>query len=187
MIHKYVHQFPKLELQAHVQPITRSMLKMELVITPDFEFDPNVHFGSENFWIIVEDSDGEVILYHDQFVLKNRYSKEEHTVTFTVPLYEPLPPNYFVSIISDRWLNCATRLPISFKHLILPEKYPPHTDLLDLQPLPVSALRNKQFESIYFKYSQFNPIQTQVFNTMYSSDDNSLICAPCGSGKVFII
>lgn len=185
MIHKYVHQFPKLDIQAHVQPITRSMLKMEVVISPDFEFDLGVHAGAETFWILVEDADAEIILYHDQFVLKQRYSQEDHVMTFTVPLYEPLPPNYFVSIVSDRWMHAETRLPVSFKHLILPEKYPPHTELLDLQPLPVSALRNAQYEAIYKDYSQFNPIQTQVFNNLYSTDDNTLVCAPAGSGKVF--
>jgi pre-mRNA-splicing helicase BRR2 len=46
--------------------------------------------------------------------------------------------------------------------LILPEKFPPPTELLDLQPLPVSALRNKEFERLYPKLSTFNPIQTQV-------------------------
>ena len=55
-----------------------------------------------------------------------------------------------------------TQLPVSFKYLILPEKYPPPTELLDLQPLPVSALRNAQFESLYAeKFPFFNPIQTQ--------------------------
>lgn len=183
MIHKFVHQFPKLELQAHVSPITRSMLKIDLLIIPEFEYDPSVHYGAETFWIIVEDSDGEVILYYDQFVLKSRYAQEEHSVSFTVALYEPLPPNYFVSIISDRWLNCETRLPVAFKHLILPEKFPPHTELLDLQPLPVSALRNSEYEKIYEGFSDFNAIQTQVFNTVYSTDENTLICAPSGSGK----
>lgn len=51
---------------------------------------------------------------------------------------------------------------MSFRHLILPEKYPPPTELLDLQPLPVSALRNSAFESLYQdKFPFFNPIQTQ--------------------------
>lgn len=56
---------------------------------------------------------------------------------------------------------CETQLPVSFRHLILPEKYPPPTELLDLQPLPVSALRNAAFESLYQKFPFFNPIQTQ--------------------------
>ena len=48
-----------------------------------------------------------------------------------------------------RWLQCESVLPVSFRHLILPEKYPPPTELLDLQPLPVSALRNAAFETLY--------------------------------------
>ena len=50
--------------------------------------------------------DGEVILYHGSFILKQKYAEEDHIITFTVPLFEPLPPNYFISIIADRWLHC---------------------------------------------------------------------------------
>ena len=41
-LHKFVHMFPKVDLSANVQPITRSMLKVELTITPDFQFDQEV-------------------------------------------------------------------------------------------------------------------------------------------------
>jgi activating signal cointegrator complex subunit 3 len=41
------------------------------------------------------------------------------------------------------------------------QDYPPHTELLDLQPLPIKALGNSNYENIY-PYSHFNPIQTQV-------------------------
>lgn len=46
-VHKYVHQFPKLELSAHIQPITRSTLRVELTITPDFQWDEKIHGTSE--------------------------------------------------------------------------------------------------------------------------------------------
>jgi len=46
-----------------------------------------------------------------------------------------------MQVVSDKWLQCETVLPVSFRHLILPEKYPPPTELLDLQALPISALR----------------------------------------------
>lgn len=187
MIHKFVHHFPKLELNVSVQPITRSMLKMDLTITADFLFDDKIHNSAEIFWIIVEDADSEHILYHDSFILKAKYITEHHAVSFTVPLFDPLPPNYFVSLISDRWMHAETRVPISFKHLYLPEKYPPHTELLDLQPLPISALRNPKFEVVYAKIEHFNPIQTQVFNTLYSTDENALVCAPSGSGNVIYV
>lgn len=48
-----------------------------------------------------------------------------------------------------------------FKGLILPERHPPHTELLDLDPLPLSALDCPLYESQY-RFSHFNPIQTQV-------------------------
>ncbi|MGH0127821.1 UNVERIFIED_CONTAM: hypothetical protein FKN15_052455 [Acipenser sinensis] len=183
-IHKYVHQFPKLDLSVHLQPITRSTLKVELTITPDFQWDEKVHASSEAFWILVEDVDSEVILHHEYFLLKAKYAQDEHLVTFFVPVFEPLPPQYFIRVVSDRWLSCETQLPVSFRHLILPEKYPPPTELLDLQPLPVSALRNSAFESLYQdKFPFFNPIQTQVFNAVYNSNDNVFVGAPTGSGK----
>nr|MBE5726297.1 lethal (3) 72Ab [Cucujiformia] len=103
-IHKYVHQFPKLELSTHIQPITRAMLKVELTITPDFQWDDKLHGQSEAFWILVEDVDSEVILHHEYFLLKSKYCQDEHLVKFFVPIFEPLPPQYFLRIVSDRWI-----------------------------------------------------------------------------------
>lgn len=71
---------------------------------------------------------------------------------------------------------------ISFQHLILPELHPPHTRLLDLHPLPVSALKNTAHEQL-FKFEYFNPVQTQIFHTLFHSDVNVLLGAPTGSGK----
>ncbi|XP_060524349.1 U5 small nuclear ribonucleoprotein 200 kDa helicase [Cylas formicarius] len=186
-IHKYIHQFPKLELSTHIQPITRSMLKVELTITPDFQWDDRLHGNAEAFWIFVEDVDSEVVLHHEFFFLKAKYCQDEHLVKFYVPIFEPLAPHYFLRIVSDRWIGAETQLPVSFKHLILPEKNFPPTELLDLQPLPITALRNEKYESLYGdKFPQFNPIQTQVFNSVYNGDDNIFVGAPTGSGKTTI-
>ena len=69
---------------------------------------------------------------------------------------------YTWMIVEFVLLGSETQLPVSFRHLILPEKNPPPTELLDLQPLPVSALRNPAFEGLYKdKFPYFNPIQTQ--------------------------
>lgn len=56
------------------------------------------------------------------------------------------------------------------------------TELLDLQPLPVTALGNREYESLY-KFTHYNPIQTQIFHTLYHTDANVLLGAPTGSGK----
>ena len=74
-----------------------------------------VHGVGEQFWILVEDVDQETILHHELFLLRKNYASEEHVVNFVVPVYEPLPPAYFIKVISDRWLHAGTTLPVSFK------------------------------------------------------------------------
>ncbi|KAJ9142130.1 Pre-mRNA-splicing factor brr2 [Pleurostoma richardsiae] len=181
-----VAKFPRVEVQAQIQPMTRSMLRVELSIAPNFEWDDDVHGVSESFWIIVEDCDGEDILFHDQFILRKDYAESEaneHIVEFTVPITEPMPPNYFISVISDRWMHSETRVPVSFQKLILPEKFPPHTELLNMQPLPVSALKAKDYAALYPDWDRFNKIQTQAFQSLYNTDDNVFVGAPTGAGK----
>ena len=67
---------PPLQLAAHVQPITRSLLKFEVTITPDFKWEDKLHGAVEPFWLMVEDQDGENILYHQYWVLKKSYAEE---------------------------------------------------------------------------------------------------------------
>ncbi|CAK9317814.1 unnamed protein product [Citrullus colocynthis] len=181
--HKFIHQLPKLNLAAHVQPITRTVLRVELTITPDFQWEDKVHGYVESFWVLLEDNDGEFIYHHEYFLLKKQYIDEDHTLNFTVPISEPLPPQYFIRVVSDGWLGSQTILPVSFKHLILPEKFPSPTELLNLQPLPVTAFRNPSYEALYQDFKHFNPVQTQVFTVLYNTDQNVLVGAPTGSGK----
>ena len=57
-------------------------------------------------------------------------------------------------------------------------------ELLDLDPLPLSALQNPAYEALYRgRFTHFNPIQTQAFHTLYHSDHPVLLGAPTGSGK----
>ena len=181
-----VQKFPRLEVQAQVQPVTRSMLRIELTITPNFEWDDSVHGQAENFWVLVEDCDGEDILFHDQFLLRKDYATaemNEHLVEFTVPITEPMPPNYFITVLSDRWLQSETKLAVSFEKLVLPEKFPAHTPLLDLQPLPVAALKRDDFQGLYPQWERFNKVQTQTYSSLFTTNDNVLIGAPTGTGK----
>lgn len=181
-----VEKFPRLDVQAQVQPMTRSVLRVELTITPRFTWDDDLHGRAESFWIMVEDCDGEDILFHDQFLLRKDYAiseMNEHLVEFTVPITEPMPPNYFVTVMSDRWMHSTAQLAVSFEKLVLPEKFPAHTPLLDLQPLPVAALKRQDFVDLYPRWDNFNKIQTQVFNSLFAGDENVFVGAPTGSGK----
>ena len=69
------------------------------------EEKPKCCFLFQAFWIVVEDVDSEVILHHEYFLLKSKFSQDEHTVKFFVPVFEPLPPQYFIRVISDTWIG----------------------------------------------------------------------------------
>lgn len=110
--------------------------------------------------------------------------KKEQLVSFFIPIYDPLPPQYFIRVISDRWLGSETVIPITLTMLTLPEKYPPPRELLDLQPKPVSSIEKKSFRNLFSHFKNFNPIQTQTFNSLYKEKESVLICAPASSGKI---
>ncbi|XP_073703976.1 activating signal cointegrator 1 complex subunit 3 [Garra rufa] len=180
-----VHQIPAILMESSIQPITRTVLRVRLSITPDFRWNDQVH-GSvgEPWWLWVEDPINDHIYHSEYFLLhkKQVVSGEPQQVVFTIPIFEPMPSQYYIRAVSDRWLGSEAVCIINFQHLILPERHPPHTELLDLQPLPVTALGNREFESLY-KFTHFNPIQTQIFHTLYHTDTNVLLGAPTGSGK----
>lgn len=180
-----VHQIPAILMEATIQPITRTVLRVRLTITPDFRWNDQVH-GSvgEPWWLWVEDPINDHIYHTEYFLLQKKQvvSEEPQQVVFTIPIFEPMPSQYYIRAVSDRWLGSEAVCVINFQHLILPERHPPHTELLDLQPLPVTALGNREYESLY-KFTHYNPIQTQIFHTLYHTDTNVLLGAPTGSGK----
>lgn len=42
--------------------------------------------------------DGEIILHHEYFLLKSKYCTDEHVINFFVPVFEPLPPHYYIRV-----------------------------------------------------------------------------------------
>lgn len=184
MVYQMLQEFPRLRIDARFRPITPSLLRVELAITPDFtEWNKKIHGSAETYLLLVEDGDGETILFNDYFVLREKYfqSEEPHYVDFTVPIAEPLPPNYFVSLISEKWLHCENRVVLPFNNLTLPEKFPAHTPIYDMEPVLVSSL-GENFSSAY-DFKHFNKIQTQAFHSLFTTDESVLIGASVGNGK----
>lgn len=184
-VKKCAFEYPLLEMEASLQPITRTVLRIRLSVMADFRWNDRVHGKtSECFWIWVEDPNSNFIYHHEYFLLTKRQvvKREVQELVMTIPLSEPLPSQYYVRATSDKWLGPSTTLPLTFQHLILPEHHPPHTDLLPLDPLPITVLKDEEFESLY-KFSHFNPVQTQIFHCLYHTDKNVLLGAPTGSGK----
>ncbi|GIL81339.1 hypothetical protein Vretifemale_10405, partial [Volvox reticuliferus] len=181
-----VNAFPSLELSAQLQPITRTVLRIQLSIRPTFEWRDRQHGAVLRWHIWVEDAQNEHIYHSEMWLLTKKMCRESesHKLAFTIPIFEPLPPQYYVRAVADGWLGAEAWLEVSFGGLILPERMPPHTELLDLDPLPLTALRNPDYEALYAgRFTHFNPIQTQAFHTLYHTDENVLLGAPTGSGK----
>lgn len=185
MVSRCAHEFPTLDIEATLQPITRTVLRIRIFITAAFRWNDRVHGKfAESFWLWIEDPESNFIYHSEYFQItkKQVISNDPQELIMTIPLKEPLPPQYYIRAISDTWLGSSTCIPLTFKHLILPEVHPPHTELLPLQPLPLTVLNDPRFESLY-SFTHFNPIQTQIFHCLYHTDNNVLLGAPTGSGK----
>ncbi|KAJ1555242.1 hypothetical protein HK405_002907, partial [Cladochytrium tenue] len=190
-VRRCVEQFPTLTLETSIAPVTRTVLRITLHVTADFSWNDRVHGSVEPFWIWVEDAENVEILHSEYFLLSKKQANEPQKLVFTIPIprtsstVDELPPQIFVRAVSDKWIGSETVIAVSFKHLILPSlQRTPHTDLLNLQPLPIQALNDPILEEICRKrFDYFNPVQTQIFHTLYHTKYNSLIGAPTGSGK----
>jgi hypothetical protein len=49
----------------------------------------------------------ENVLHHEYFLLKQTLAEEDHLVTFTLPVAEPLPPQYFVKVRGLGGAGCS--------------------------------------------------------------------------------
>lgn len=194
----YAKILPKFKIDIEIKPITRTILNVTINLTPIFKWKKRWNHLSEPFWIIVDDK--KEIIHYEYYILPAKKSekfsksdKEKETViTFAIP-YQIEPGEkearedkiYTISILSDRWLGVDFSHHVYLNEIEVPQDQDVHTELLDLFPLPKSALNNPDFEKL-FSFSHFNPVQTQVFYSCYHSDENILVGAPTGSGKTAI-
>jgi activating signal cointegrator complex subunit 3 len=157
-------------------------------LTPTFSWNGRYHRGSEGFWVWVEDNDNNRT-YHNEYILFSQRKYECTTLEVVVPVFEPMPQQYFIRIVSDSWVGCEALVPVSFRHILMKGLSSPtlFTDLLDLTPLSIQALADPRYEQLYLgRFAVFNPIQTQLFHVLYHSDTPVLLGAPTGSGKTTI-
>ncbi|KAJ5691837.1 hypothetical protein N7462_001260 [Penicillium macrosclerotiorum] len=181
---KLLDNFPTLSVETEIAPLNRDVLRIRLSIYPEFSWNDRHHGTSESFWVWVENSETSEIYHHEYFILSRKKLYDDHELNFTIPLSDPLPSQIYVRLISDRWLGAETVTPVSFQHLIRPDTESVYTDLLNLQPLPISALNNPILEELYGQRFQFfNPMQTQIFHLLYHTPANVLLGSPTGSGK----
>lgn len=94
-----VDQIPAISLGASIQPITRTVLRVRLTITSDFQWNDKVHGStSEPWWIWVEDPDNNHIYHSEYFLLHKKQVSGWENFSFqlllafglSVPTFEPL-------------------------------------------------------------------------------------------------
>ncbi|KAK3203298.1 hypothetical protein GRF29_112g830575 [Pseudopithomyces chartarum] len=184
VITRLLDNFPTLSIESEIAPLNRDVLRIRLWLTPEFKWNDRHHGTSESFWIWVENSETSEIFHYEFFILSRKKLYDDHELNFTIPLSDPLPSQIYVRAVSDRWLGAETVHPISFQHLIRPDTESVYTDLLNLQPLPISALDNPILQELYGqRFQYFNPMQTQIFHCLYHTPANVLLGSPTGSGK----
>lgn len=73
VVERYVKAYPSLSLAATIQPITRTVLRVRLIITPDFQWDDQLYGSVSNpWWIWVEDPENDHIYHSEYFLLQKK-------------------------------------------------------------------------------------------------------------------
>eukprot|EP00916_Digyalum_oweni_P005755 GHVL01009972.1.p1 GENE.GHVL01009972.1~~GHVL01009972.1.p1 ORF type:complete len:1298 (-),score=239.47 GHVL01009972.1:4009-7524(-) len=189
-VQRMIRRIPNFTLKSSVRPITNSVMRVTLEITPDFEWSDNWHSMAEPYRIWVENLDSYEecdvgsVLHAESYVLAKKQKDETQTIQFAICVRQE-SNQYLIRMVSDRWVGVSFEDTFAVRHLLLPGRQVTHTRLLNLTPLPIAALNNREYESL-FKFPYFNPIQTQIFHTVYHSNFNVLLGAPTGSGKTIV-
>lgn len=184
----FAQTIPSLTIETTIRPITQTVLCVELEITAMFYWNDKFHHGVECFWLWLEDSESDHIYHHEYFKLtKTQVMKQEvQRVIFRIPLLNPdrMPSMYIVYYESDHWVGSRGEFVIPSHDIKLPVQHQQYTPLLELDPLPLDVLNDQRYIDLYeYKFPYFNPIQTQIFHTLFHTEENVLLGAPTGSGK----
>lgn len=175
-------QFPKLILECQGQPISPDLMRILVEMQPSWEWNRNIHGGSESFLLTLSDNDGELLHYVDNIKIIPEQAHKTVELDFVVPISDLMAPAYFVTLTSEKWLNSEWRIPVKMFHMKIPKKPSSPTELLDVQRVPVDALRSEDLSDT-FDFSYFNALQSQCFHDLWETNLNLFIGSPKGSGK----
>lgn len=71
-----------------------------------------------------QDSENDHIYHSELFTLSKKAARgEPQKLSFTVPIFEPHPPQYYIRAVSDSWLQSESFYTISLHNLALPDVY----------------------------------------------------------------
>lgn len=117
------------------------------------------------------------------------FTKKTYPDSVNLEMYIPTfatSTQYIVRVVSDSWVGVELIHLVSLEQTRMPEQVVTNTDLMDLTPLPTTALQNEKYEQLFTRIETFNPVQTQLFHVLYHTDLPVLLGAPTGSGKTVV-
>lgn len=181
-VHRLLQQFPRVKIDYLVQPVTSSMLRVQFELTPQWTWNVDVHGTLQRFLLLIEDCDGAVLLFSENFTVYRRNAQKPHIVEASVPFMDPQQPQYFALVVSETWIGSETRVPLMLLEVRVPKKGSSFTELLDVHSVPTTELKNEDFAKC-FDFRFFNKFQSQAFPALYGSNQNVLIGMAKSNGK----
>jgi activating signal cointegrator complex subunit 3 len=80
----------------------RTVLRVQVTIRPAFKWREGSHGNSMQWHIWVEDTENEHVYHAETWTLSRKMMAEpEHRLAFTIPIFEPLPSQYYIRCCSQ--------------------------------------------------------------------------------------
>ena len=94
-----------MKVEYFLKPIAQTIIKVDVVIKPQWRYNPKWHLKSEVFWVLFDDEQellhSETITIDEEFVVKGR----EVPLSFYVRYKGKSQSAYRLLVTSDRWLS----------------------------------------------------------------------------------
>ena len=182
VLRKLLCYFPRVSLQVNVQPMTRSVLRVQARVTPQYVWSDRHHGTTDVWWLLVKDCDGSALV-HSEYVSFSKAKvaqKVAMEVSFTIPLLDA-HSCYEVVLENTSWIGAREHSSVFMKDIDLPDDENYTTKVVPIIPLRAYTIP-KRFRSIY-PYTYFNTVQSHCFHTLYHTREDVFLGAPTGSGK----
>ena len=111
-VQRLISMLPRLELTCNIHPVTRAVLRMQVVIQANFTWAKRWHGATESFWIMVEDPDADRTYHAELVTLQFRTYQDPIELEIWIPAFDKLPEQYTVRAISDSWVGVEQMLPV---------------------------------------------------------------------------
>ncbi|THH12262.1 hypothetical protein EW145_g150 [Phellinidium pouzarii] len=180
---RVAREFPTIDLSYELRPLTSDLLRVAVHAKRSFKWGPKRKDTMEPFWIWIEDEDGVDILQLSHIVF--RQSTNQVDTDFIIQISDAKSLlGLTIRYVSDRWMGAEDEIPVVLSSLIKPQPFESFTRILSLPFLQLDALENDALKWAFSaKLQSLNTIQTHSFWGLVNVSQNSLLCAPSGSGK----